>query len=46
MESDNTMLKDLSLALFMGATLELKYLNTVIANRNKNIVLMFSKAIS
>ena len=40
------LLKNLSYALFMGASLESKYINSVIALRNKKIVELFSKAIS
>ena len=39
-------IKELSLALFMGASLHEKFVNKVIAIRNRKIVEMFSKPIA
>ena len=39
-------IKDLSFALFMGATLDAKYKNIFIAGRNRKIVEFFSRPIS
>ena len=38
--------KDLSYALFMGASLDSKYENTFLANRNREIMKFFSKPIA
>ena len=38
--------KDLSFALFMGASLDTKYKNVIIADRNKKIVEFFSRPIA
>ena len=45
-EHNAQMLKDMSFVLFMGASLDAKYKNIVIAERNKKIVEFFSKPIS
>lgn len=39
-------IKDLSYALFMGATLDAKYKNIIIAERNKKICEFFSQPIA
>ena len=39
-------IKDLSFALFMGASLDPKYRNVMVAQRNKKIVEFFSRPIA